>query len=166
MAWMSLGWNEIECVKSIRESQSSHWCMLTVIVMIYKPFEYIISAIFTKAMIHLHANTGQSVPCGIFKYLLEAQCLNVAVAHVLLKLGWTSEVMIDWIKEKFFWTLKWKLHCQSLEPEKLMPESNYWYRKTSRISRTKSKSLNVSCILLQLSSLNLLKPGVKFRMKM
>ena len=37
------------------------------------------------------------------------------------------------------------------------------YRKTSSISRTKSQNLNVSCILLQLSSLN---PGVKLRMKM
>ena len=33
-------------------------------------------------------------------------------------------------------------------------------RKTSSISRTKSQSLNVSCILLQVSSLNPLKPGV------
>ena len=40
------------------------------------------------------------------------------------------------------------------------------YRKTSRISRTNSQNLNVSCILLQLSSLNPLKPGVKLRMKM
>ena len=44
----------------------------------------------------------------------------------------------------------------------------YWrsYRKTSSISRTKSQSLNVSCILLHLSSLNPLKPCVKLRMKM
>ena len=40
------------------------------------------------------------------------------------------------------------------------------YRKTSGISRTKSQNLIVSCILLQLSSLNPLKPGVKLRMKM
>ena len=40
------------------------------------------------------------------------------------------------------------------------------YRKTSSISRTKSQSLNVSCILAQLSSFNPLKPGVKLRMKM
>ena len=40
------------------------------------------------------------------------------------------------------------------------------YRKTSCISRTKSQSLNVSCTLLQLPSLNPLKPGVKLRMKM
>ena len=40
------------------------------------------------------------------------------------------------------------------------------YRKTSSISRTKSQSLNVSCILLQLPSLNPLKPGVKLTMKM
>ena len=46
-------------------------------------------------------------------------------------------------------------------------ECKYWYyRKTSSISRTKSQKLNVSCILLQLSSLNPSKPGVKLRMKM
>ena len=41
-----------------------------------------------------------------------------------------------------------------------------YYRKTSSISRTKFQNLNVSCIILQLSSLNPLKPGVKLRMKM
>ena len=40
------------------------------------------------------------------------------------------------------------------------------YRKTSCTSRTKSQSLNVSCIPVQLFSLNPLKPGVKLRMKM
>ena len=35
------------------------------------------------------------------------------------------------------------------------------YRKTSSISCTKYQSLNISCILLKLSSLNPLKPGVK-----
>ena len=39
------------------------------------------------------------------------------------------------------------------------------YRKISCISRTKSKNLNVSCILLHLSALNPLKPGVKFENK-
>ena len=40
------------------------------------------------------------------------------------------------------------------------------YRKTSSISPTKCQSLNVSCILVQLSSRNPLKPDVKLRMKM
>ena len=40
------------------------------------------------------------------------------------------------------------------------------YRKTSSISRTKSQNLNVSCFLLQWSSPNPLKSGVKLRMKM
>ena len=44
--------------------------------------------------------------------------------------------------------------------------SNSYNRKTFDISRTKSQNLNVSHILLQLSSLNPLKPGVKLRMKM
>ena len=43
---------------------------------------------------------------------------------------------------------------------------NISYHKTSGISRTKSQNLNVSCVLLQLSLLNPLKPGVKLRMKM
>ena len=40
------------------------------------------------------------------------------------------------------------------------------YRKTSCISRTKSQNLKVSYLVLQLSLLNPLKPGVKSRMKM
>ena len=40
------------------------------------------------------------------------------------------------------------------------------YRKTSSTSRTKSQNLNVSCLIMQLSLLNQLKPGVKSRMKM
>ena len=46
------------------------------------------------------------------------------------------------------------------------PIRQFTYRKTSSISRAKSQNLNVSCILLKLSSLNPLKPGVKLRMKM
>ena len=42
----------------------------------------------------------------------------------------------------------------------------YKYRKTSSKSRTKSPHLNVSCLLLQSSLPNPLKPGVKLRMKM
>ena len=40
------------------------------------------------------------------------------------------------------------------------------YHKISSISRTESQNLNVSCLVLQLSSLNPLKPGVELRMKM
>ena len=40
------------------------------------------------------------------------------------------------------------------------------YRKTSSISRTKSQNLNVPNLVLQLSFLNPLKPGVKSKMKM
>ena len=54
-----------------------------------------------------------------------------------------------------------RLHLQHLDFQ-----ANGIYRKTSSISRTKSQNLNVSCIPLQLSSLNPLKPGVKLRMKM
>ena len=40
------------------------------------------------------------------------------------------------------------------------------YRKISNIRRTKSPSLNVSCLVLQLSLPNPMKPSVKSRMKM
>ena len=40
------------------------------------------------------------------------------------------------------------------------------YRKLSNISRTKSQNLNDSRLVLHLSSPNLLKPGVKYSMKM
>ena len=46
------------------------------------------------------------------------------------------------------------------------PGARYTYRKTFSISRTKFQSLNVSCVLLQLSSLNPLKPGVKLLTQM
>ena len=60
---------------------------------------------------------------------------------------------------------KWALVdlCCCWQPNRNIKDN---YRKTSSISRTKSQNLNVSCILLQLSSLNPLKPGVKLRMKM
>ena len=50
--------------------------------------------------------------------------------------------------------------------EFFLHERNLKYRKTSSISRTKSQNINVSCIPLQLPSLNSLKPGIKLRMKM
>ena len=40
------------------------------------------------------------------------------------------------------------------------------YRKVSNIRRTKSQNLNDSCLVLQLSLPNRLKPGVKSIMKM
>ena len=56
--------------------------------------------------------------------------------------------------------------CTSIYALFLVGYPLYLYRETSSISRTKSQKLNASCILLQLSSLNPLKPGVKLRMKM
>ena len=40
------------------------------------------------------------------------------------------------------------------------------YRQVSNIRRTKSKTLNVSCLVLQLSLPSTLKSGIKWRMKM
>ena len=44
-------------------------------------------------------------------------------------------------------------------------DGRYTYRKISNIRRTKSQNLNVSRFVLQLSSPNPMKPGVKSRMK-
>ena len=57
----------------------------------------------------------------------------------------------------------------SLRPEqdgKHFADGIFNYRKISNISRTKSQNLNVSCIDLQLSLRIILKPSVKWRMKM
>ena len=56
--------------------------------------------------------------------------------------------------------------CTSISALFVVGYPLYLYRKISSISRTKSQNLNAFCILLQLSSLNPLKPGVKLRMKM
>ena len=55
---------------------------------------------------------------------------------------------------------------QYINGHKMVIHWGFCYRKTSSISRTKSQNLNVSCIVLRLSSLNPSKPGVKLRMKM
>ena len=44
--------------------------------------------------------------------------------------------------------------------------ANETYHQTSNISGAKSPNLNVSCLVLQLSLPNPLKPGVKSRMRM
>ena len=87
-----------------------------------------------------------------------------------------GEILADDILEAFSWKesckfvfkFHWNLFLSSL-----LTLSLHWfryghptYRKTSSISRTKSPSLNVSCILVQLSLQNPLKPVVKLRMKM
>ena len=48
----------------------------------------------------------------------------------------------------------------------LLTQGNSTYRQISNISRTKSQNLTVSCLVLQLSLPNLLKPCVKLKMKM
>ena len=56
-------------------------------------------------------------------------------------------------------TTKETRNINSLRPE-------FIYRKTFSISRTKFQNLNGFRLILQLSLLNALEPGVKLRMKM
>ena len=73
-----------------------------------------------------------------------------------------SQLVVDWEAEQPRKEFPWEILTMSFT----IMSSNITYRKTSCISRTKSQNLNVSCIPLQLSSLNLLKPRIKLRMKM
>ena len=69
-------------------------------------------------------------------------------------------------------TILWRYYsdtstwCSSDMHTHILRESNLRYPKTSNIRCTKSQILNVSCVILQLSLPNPLKPGVKSRMKM
>ena len=56
----------------------------------------------------------------------------------------------------------WSMH--SLQYQLHIPAFNY--HEISDISGTKSQNSNISCLGLQLSLHNILKPGVKWRMKM
>ena len=80
--------------------------------------------------------------------------LRSDLGYDLSESRWSSFVNSTWLGPGH--SLKW-------DPVRFQAKS---YRKTSSISCTKSQSLNVSCILLQLPSLNPLKPGVQLRMKM
>ena len=62
--------------------------------------------------------------------------------------------LISWITR-----MKYLVHQRYLT-------SHHEHRKVSNITRTKSQNLNDSRLVLQLSMSNLLKPGVKSRMKM
>ena len=75
----------------------------------------------------------------------------------------SSALLVKLLSVEWHRTFWW---CQSANKPLPEPILTGIYRKTSSISRTKSQNPNVSCILLQLSSLNPLKPGVKLRMKM
>ena len=102
-----------------------------------------------------------------------------------LAFKWTHEQPVEFLA--ILLAAKWMLHPMELlhgetgfigaEESRAIPRTPHntlwgvrqyhgYYRKTSSISRTKSQSLNVSCILVQLSLRNPLKPDVKLRTKM
>ena len=58
------------------------------------------------------------------------------------------------------------LHNDDVDQFRKIQASTQAYSRISNITRTKSQNLNVSRLVLQLSLCNLLKPGVKSRMKM
>ena len=66
----------------------------------------------------------------------------------------------QWVNLKWIWTISPKAQTS------LVKISKQNYCQVSNIRRTKFQNLNVSCLVLQLPLCNLLKPGVKLRMKM
>ena len=60
----------------------------------------------------------------------------------------------------------WWFETQSCPLWRHRNVQSFNYRQTSNMRRTKSKNLNASCLVLQLSECNPLEPGVKARMKM
>ena len=69
------------------------------------------------------------------------------------------------IKSQFFQATETPLKLSPLHSGYIFNLYRY-YRKISNTSRTKSQTLNVSRLVLQLSLPNPMKPGVKLRMKM
>ena len=65
----------------------------------------------------------------------------------------------------FNYVIMWRSFCSSLDNIS-NGAMDFTYLKVSNISRTKSKNLNDSRLVLQLSLPSRLKPGVKSRMKM
>ena len=94
--------------------------------------------------------------------VLAWQCTDLEYNLVGKLYGWNVAVIFK---------CKWWNSCHEIDDARcsgaMQHQAISWnYRKTSSISRTKSPNLNVSCIALQLSLPNPLKPGVKLRMKM
>ena len=111
-------------------------------------------------------------PQSWFHTTLIALSLFIMVKYNLHLMFWYMSciefIMIDvtlyFINYDVAWLTLNKVSCCQRVPGQL--NNAQIYRKTSSISRTKSQSLNVSCILAQLSSFNPLKPAVELRMKM
>ena len=100
--------------------------------------------IFSFTKMHLKLSSGIWRPF----------CLGV---NVLKNMSFTMNV----ISNTGPWSVNSRTHdCYPKQEEQRK------YRKTSSINRTKSPNLNVSNLVLQLSLLNPLKPGIKSRMKM
>ena len=75
----------------------------------------------------------------------------------------TTNIYIK-LQVRYRYAFKGQLMCSYKRLTDYLVSAKLKYRQTSSVSRTKSQSLNASCILLQLSSLDPLKPGIKLRM--
>ena len=79
---------------------------------------------------------------------------------------WNRQIVVNESLEVKKGCIEMHMEATLTSTELVISHCNLIYRKTSCISRTEFQNSNVSSILLQLSSLNPLKPGVKLRMKM
>ena len=67
---------------------------------------------------------------------------------------------------RFHMSLLMFISCITINARTNIDIDMHIYREISNLSRTKSQSLNVSRRVLQLALRNLLKPGVRWSMKM
>ena len=105
--------------------------------------------------------------CILCEYTIKFLMLTRQITELicLCPIHWSQALSSEWRAAPTMLLLIWR----PKEPRHvimihLTDCPHYDYRKTSSISRTKFQNLNVSCILMQLSSLNSLKPGVKLIM--
>ena len=127
---------------------------------------------FSEFLIVIHTFSFSKMHLKISSAKWRPFCLSLNVLTLLvLKLGHSGRsrsipwLLMPWLLVSPGHQQPWHWPCRINRSLSSMGKI-YNYRKTSSISRTKSQSLTVSCVLLHLSSLNLLKPDAKLRMKM
>ena len=124
---------------------------------------------FTSVMQKHHHSFVVIIAVSIHIEGLVQDC-SISIADTLEILLSCTKPSISWHLPRTAMRLLVAKECQSWSPSlcHFSAPTPKWahYRKISNIRRTKSPSLNVSLLVLQLSLPNPMKPGFKSRMKM
>ena len=109
----------------------------------------------------------QHIQCHIhYKFVTEKNCLNLPRATVLARMD-AKEATNRYLAPLVAIILPADGHAVSRLLQVDVSHSYInMYSKISNISHTKPKRLNFPCFVMHLSLCNILKPGVKSRMKM